>query len=189
MSISLIIIIAIGLSMDSFAVAISNGLTIHKLDIKKILKISFYFSFFQAIMPLLGWFAGKELYKYIKDIDHWVAFGLLSIIGLKMIYEGIKAKDKNKTKDIKFITLIGQSVATSIDALAIGLSFAILNSPIIIPVIIIGLTTFGFSVFGLFIGKKLGRKFGRRLEIIGGLILTAIGIKILLEHTLMHQHF
>jgi len=178
-----IILIAIGLSMDSFAVSITNGLTIQGLNVKRVLTISFSLAFFQAIMPLIGWFVGIGVESYIKDFDHWVAFVLLAFIGIKMIYEGF-SDDEEKCSDteLKILTLLGQSVATSIDAFAVGISFAILKLEIITPVFIIGFVTFIISLFGLQLGKILGRKLGHSVEIFGGIVLLGIGIKILIEH-------
>jgi putative Mn2+ efflux pump MntP len=182
MDIFSIILIAIGLSMDSFAVAISNGLTIKNLNKKKALLIAISLAVFQALMPLIGWFAGMSIEKYIEAFDHWIAFGLLLFIGGKMIFEAFINKGESIGKELKFITLIGQSIATSIDALAVGISFAILKMEIIIPVIIIGVVTFIFSLLGLQLGSYLGKKLGKYVEIFGGIVLIGIGVKILLEH-------
>lgn len=178
-----IVFIAIGLSMDSFAVSIANGITIRDLNGKRILLISFSLAFFQAFMPLIGWFAGTGIEEHIKEIDHWIAFGLLFLIGSKMVYEGLKSNGISEVSELKGITLIGQSLATSIDAFAVGISFALLDISIITPVVIIGATTFAFSLAGLQLGKFFGKKLGKSVEIIGGLVLIGIGIKILLEHT------
>jgi putative Mn2+ efflux pump MntP len=182
MGILSIILIAIGLSMDSFAVSITNGLTIKGLNVKKILTISFSLAIFQAIMPLIGWFAGVEIEKYIKEFDHWIAFILLSFIGVKMIYDGLKKKEEVKNEDLKMLTLIGQSFATSIDAFVVGISFALLNMQIVTPIVIIGLITFVFSLAGLQLGKYIGKKRGKSVEVFGGIVLFGIGIKILIEH-------
>ncbi|TLX76220.1 manganese efflux pump [Labilibacter sediminis] len=177
-----VILIAIGLSMDSFAVSVCNGLTITKLNMKKVLAISFSLAIFQGVMPLLGWMAGIGIEKYIKEIDHWIAFLLLAIIGIKMIYEGLQKNEEVKNCDLKIVTLIGQSIATSIDAFAVGISFALLDISIIVPVCIIGLVTFIFALVGLHIGKYFGRHVGNKAEIFGGIVLIGIGIKILIEH-------
>lgn len=182
MDIFSIILIAIGLSMDSFAVAISNGLTIKNLNKEKALLIAISLAVFQALMPLIGWFAGMSIEKYIEAFDHWIAFGLLLFIGGKMIFEAFINKEESIGKELKVITLIGQSIATSIDALAVGISFAILKMEIIIPVIIIGVVTFIFSLLGLQLGSYLGKKLGKYVEIFGGIVLIGIGLKILLEH-------
>ncbi len=177
-----IILIAIGLSMDSFAVSITNGLTIRELNTKRILFISLSFATFQALMPLIGWFAGMGVEKYIKEIDHWIAFLLLSFIGIKMIYEGLKKTNAERDTEMKILTVFGQSFATSIDAFAIGISFAILDLEIVTPILIIGLVTFIFSLAGLQLGKYFGKKLGKSFEILGGLVLIGIGLKILIEH-------
>jgi putative Mn2+ efflux pump MntP len=182
MDIISIILIAIGLSMDSFAVSITNGLTIRELNLKKNLIISFSLAIFQALMPLIGWFAGIGIEKYIKEFDHWIAFILLSFIGIKMVYEGINKNDNTEGSELNFLTLIGQSFATSIDAFAIGISFALLNLSIVTPILIIGVITFGFSLIGLRLGKYFGKRIGKSVEIFGGLVLFGIGIKILIEH-------
>ena len=182
MDIISIILIAIGLSLDSFAVSVTNGLTIKDLNVKRILTISFSLAIFQALMPLIGWFAGIGVEKYIKEYDHWIAFLLLSFIGVKMIYEGFKKNDIEKDTELKILTLIGQSFATSIDAFAVGISFALLNLSILISILIIGLITFIFSITGLQLGKYFGKRVGESVEILGGIVLICIGLKILIEH-------
>jgi putative Mn2+ efflux pump MntP len=186
MDIISIILISIGLSMDSFAVSITNGLTIRDLNAKRILTISFSLALFQALMPLIGWFAGIGIEQYIKGFDHWIAFLLLSFIGIKMIYEGLKKNEMSKDEELKLLTLIGQSFATSIDAFVVGISFAFLNLSIITPVLIIGLITFGVSLIGLQLGKYLGKRIGKSVEILGGIVLISIGTKILIEHLYFH---
>lgn len=177
-----IILIAIGLSMDSFAVSVTNGLTLTELNIKRILTISLSLALFQGLMPLLGWFTGMGIEKYIQEIDHWVAFILLGIIGIKMIYEGFSKNDVTQESELNLVTLLAQSLATSIDAFVVGISFALLDWAILKPVLIIGATTLVFSLFGLQIGKYLGKKVGKSATIIGGIVLIGIGIKILIEH-------
>ena len=178
-----IVLIAIALSMDSFAVSIVNGLMMPKLRFVKAMGIAFSLAFFQAAMPYLGWFAGSVIESQIKSIDHWLAFVLLSIIGIKMIYESYKADDDvNKEESLKFSTLIVQSIATSIDALAVGISFAFLEINIYSSIIIIGIITFLFSMIGLKLGKSIGVKTKSKIEIFGGALLILIGLKILIEH-------
>ncbi|MEN8154652.1 MAG: manganese efflux pump MntP family protein [Acidobacteriota bacterium] len=177
-----IIVIAIGLSMDSFAVSLTNGFVIKDLNLKNALKIAFSFSLFQTLMPLIGWVAGSGFEQYIREIDHWIAFFLLSFLGLRMIYSGLIKRGVSLSNKISFFTLISQSIATSIDALAVGISFALLNISILSPVLIIGIVTFLFSMTGLYLGRKFGKKFGNIAEIIGGMILIGIGLKILIEH-------
>lgn len=185
MSLYVIILIAIGLSMDSFAVSVSNGLIIKNLNIKKALLIAFSLAFFQALMPLIGWFAGIGVQKYIKEFDHWIAFIFLSFIGIKMIMDGSRKENDSIVSELNILTLLAQSLATSIDALIIGISFALLNLPIIKPVIIIGIITFLASILGLQLGKYVGKKIGQYVGIIGGLVLIGIGVKILIEHLLL----
>jgi len=178
-----IVIIALGLAMDAFAVSITYGLTIQRPGINNAFKIALSFGLFQAFMPVIGWLAGLTLADSISSIDHWVAFGLLSFIGLRMIYGSRKTEKYEKAVDsLNNYVLLMLSIATSIDALAIGVTFAFLEITIATPVIIIGIVTFLLSLTGVFIGKKIGRYFGKKIEIIGGLVLIGIGIKILIEH-------
>ena len=178
-----IIAIAFGLAMDAFAVSITSGITIKRLKINHALKIALFFGLFQAIMPLVGWLAGLSLRGFIAEIDHWIAFGLLSFIGCKMIYESIAVQSKEKQiNPLNIYVLLMLSVATSIDALAVGVSFAFLKISIVTPAIVIGTITFILSFFGVFIGNRIGHFFENKIEIAGGLILIGIGVKILLEH-------
>ncbi len=180
-----IIFIAFGLALDAFAVSIASGIVIKNLKIKDAMKIAFSFGLFQAIMPVIGWLAGLSISEFISGIDHWVAFGLLSVIGIKMIYESFKIEKVEKSFDpLNAYVLFLLSIATSIDALVVGLSFAILNILIVKPIIIIGFVTFIMSFIGVFVGKKVGHFFERKIEFVGGLILIAIGAKIFIEHLL-----
>ncbi len=182
-SILSIIIISIGLSMDSFAVSVSNGISFQKLSISKMIIIASSLAFSQAAMPLLGWLSGNILVDYIRGIDHWIAFILLSFIGGKMIYESLTKEDlKSKAETLSFPMLIQQSIATSIDAFAVGISFALLDVEIIESILIIGIITFIFSITGLYIGKSIGERLKSKSEIFGGIILIGIGSKILIEH-------
>ena len=176
-----IIGIGVGLSMDALAVSVINGFVIKKLKIKHAFKIAFSFGFFQALMPVVGWAAGLSFRKYIQNIDHWVAFSLLCIIGGKMIYESVICREEKKDC-LQFSALLTLSIATSIDALAVGLSFSFLQVEIIVPAIIIGVVTFIICLIGIYVGDKIGRFIGNKLELIGGLILIIIGIKIVIEH-------
>ncbi len=139
---------------------------------------------FQALMPLLGWLAGKGITIYVKNFDHWIAFLLLSGLGIKMIYESFSKAEINKINPLDLKVRIGMAIATSIDALIIGFSFAFLEYKIIASTLIIGFVTFLVSMLGLLFGKKIGTRLGKRMEIVGGLILIGIGVKILVEHTL-----
>ena len=183
MDIVIIIGIAIALSMDALAVSITNGFLIKELKTRHAFKIAFFFGFFQAMMPIIGWAAGLSFRLYIQNYDHWVAFGLLSFIGGKMIYESIfRKKDKASSTCLYFPVLLLMSIATSIDALAVGLSFSFLKISIITPALIIGVITFFICIVGVYIGNKIGHFFENKLELAGGVILILIGLKILLEH-------
>lgn len=182
MDLIIIILIALGLSIDSFAVSVANGLSIQNISIKDKLKIASSLAIFQALMPLLGWYAGIGVADYIKLFDHWIAFVLLSIIGIKMIYESFNGSEEAKNRKLNNSTLIAQSIATSIDAFAVGISFALLGTKIFLPVIIIGIITFIASIIGLQIGKIMGARFSKYIEVFGGLVLIGIGLKILIEH-------
>jgi len=180
-----IILIAIGLSMDAFAVSITSGITIQCLKIRHAFRIAFFFGLFQAIMPVLGWLAGMGLKNYVEAFDHWIAFGLLTFIGGKMIYEAVWITEVEKKCDpLNLIVLFGLAIATSIDALAVGITFAFIKVPIITPALLIGLITFSISLGGVFIGNRMGDRLSSKMEVIGGLILIGIGIKILLQHIL-----
>jgi putative Mn2+ efflux pump MntP len=176
------LLIAFGLAMDSFSVSIANGLISKTFEIKKAFKISMFFGFFQAIMPVIGWLAGVYIADLISGFDHWVAFGLLVLIGFRMIYESLRNESKRLISSLSINVLLILSIATSIDALAVGLSFSLLKTSIIIPAILIGLVTFFLSFIGVYFGLRFGRFLKNRVEILGGLILIAIGLKILIEH-------
>ena len=170
--------------MDAFAVSISCGIIIKEVKLKHALKIAFFTGFFQGFFTFLGWLGGIYIAYLISNFDHWIAFVLLVVIGAKMIYESIKSNsdEDKKFNPLKFSVLILLGIATSIDALAIGLSFALLNASILVPVILIGFMAFSFSVFGVLIGKKFGQVFGNKVELLGGLILIGIGVNILIDH-------
>lgn len=177
-----IFLIAIGLCFDSFAVSVSSGLMMKHINFFDAMKIAFSLAFFQGMMPLLGWMAGKRISEYLSNYDHWIAFVLLSFIGLRMIWESQKA-DENKTfNPLNIWFLIYMSVATSIDALIIGLSFAFLKTDIYTSILIIGIVTFIAAMLGILFGKKAGAHFGKKMEVLGGIILIVIGFKILIEH-------
>ena len=178
-----IFVLAIGLSMDSFAVSISCGLAEQKVTFGHAVKISFAFAFFQGILPLLGWLMGTELKVFVENIDHWIAFSLLAYLGGKMIYESFR-KDDEKIADIySFRHILTLSIATSIDALVVGFSYAMAETGKIFGgALIIGTVTFFFSMLGIRIGKDVGNKLGPKVELLGGIILFGIGLKILIEH-------
>ncbi len=187
MSIFDIIVIALGVSADAFAVSMCKGVEMKKFILKYALLIALFFGGFQMLMPIIGWAAGTLFEKYITEFDHWIAFGLLLFLGGKMIYDGIFDRDDNKDGEEKpmklgFFTLLVMAIATSIDALAVGVTFAFLKVNVWIAVSIIGATTFSFSLVGVGIGVKVGDKFKNKAEILGGVILILLGVKILLEH-------
>ncbi len=183
MSLASIFLIAVGLAMDAFAVSIASGLAIKNLRLRHALLIATFFGAFQGIMPLIGWVAGFSFRDYIAAVDHWIAFVLLSIIGIKMIAEAFKLEESENQRDpLNVHVLFILAIATSIDALAVGLSFACLNVTIIGPALIISIVTFCLSILGVMIGEKFGHLFEKRIEVLGGIILIGIGLKILIEH-------
>lgn len=184
MGIGELIIISLGLSMDAFAVAICKGLNMRKIDYGQTALIALFFGGFQALMPFIGWLLGKQFESYITSIDHWIAFALLGFIGGKMIYESFKNDDDAladvSKPDLRELTVL--AIATSIDALAVGITFAFLKADIKISVLLIGVITFLLSAVGVFIGHKFGEKYKNKAELAGGIILVLIGLKILAEH-------
>jgi len=168
--------------MDSFSVSIANGLANKTFNVINALKIGLFFGAFQAIMPLVGWFAGIHVLDLISGLDHWIAFSLLAFIGCRMIYDSVKAESKKLLNSPGIGILLALSVATSIDALAVGLSFSFLRIPIIAPAVVIGAVALWLSFLGVYLGGKLGRLLRNRVEILGGLILIVIGTRILVEH-------
>lgn len=175
--------IATGLSLDAFAVSVTGGSTIRPLKFLHALKIALAFGLFQALMPVVGWAAGLTLEQYIRDFDHWLAFLLLAFVGARMIYNALSGKPDDDRHDIlKLTILLMLAIATSIDALAVGLSFALINVSILKPVLMIGIVTCILSLVGVYIGNRLGSFFEKKLEIAGGIILILIGIRILWEH-------
>lgn len=185
MTLIAIILTAIGLAMDTFAISIASGMTVKKTKFRHAVRMALSFGIFQAVMPVIGWLAGWGIKDFIEHIDHWIAFGLLSFIGIKMIYESTKLeKMEERNEFLAFGTLMMLSLATSIDALAVGLTFAFLHIHIITPIMIIGAVTFLLSLTGFYIGDKFGHFFEKRIEALGGVVLIAIGIKILLQHLL-----
>jgi putative Mn2+ efflux pump MntP len=185
MDVVTILFVAFGLAMDAFAVSIANGLSAEELRVNNALKMAIAFGAFQAFMPVLGWLAGLGLRDLISNVDHWMVFGFLVLVGLKMIYESVRlGSSRNGATTLSLSVLLTLSVATSIDALAVGLSFAFLQVSIAASVLVIGVVTFSLSFLGAFFGKKLGRFFESRIGIAGGLILIGIGLKILAEHIL-----
>lgn len=180
------LLIGIGLSMDAFAVSICKGLAMRKVNKKQALVIGLFFGGFQALMPFIGWTLGMQFQSYITNIDHWIAFVLLVFIGGKMIVEAVKPEEEEAVEvldpplDIKQMFLL--AIATSIDALAVGVTFAFLDYPIVEAISIIGVTTFVISIGGVYVGNFFGSRYKNKAELAGGLILVLLGVKILLEH-------
>ena len=176
------ILIALSLAMDSFSVSITRGLAKSQFKLlTEALKVGVFFGFFQALMPIIGWLAGVSIIDFISAFDHWIAFGLLIFIGIRMIYESIKTESKKIVNSSRISVLFMLSIATSIDALAVGLSYSFLDGSIVTPAVIIGVITFSLSFLGVYIGKRFGNYF-EKIGLLGGLILIGIGIRILSEH-------
>ncbi len=178
-----LLILAIGLSMDAFAVSVCKGLAMKKLEFKNMAIVGLWFGGFQALMPTIGYFLGVQFKNQITAIDHWIAFVLLGIIGANMIKEACSKDDEEEVKanlDVK--TMFMLAIATSIDALAVGITFAFLSVNLVHAVTFIGITTFILSAVGVGIGNIFGTKYKAKAEIAGGIILILLGIKILLEH-------
>ena len=177
-----IIAIGVGLAMDAFAVSICKGLSMKKIDWKKAIIIALYFGIFQALMPILGYFLGSTFSSFVQSVDHWIAFILLAIIGGNMIKDSTddEVEKRNDKVDVKTMLLL--AIATSIDALAVGVTFAFFEVNLLLSISIIGIITFVLSFLGVIIGNKFGDKFQNRAELAGGIVLIIIGLKILLEH-------
>lgn len=176
-------LLAIALAMDCFAVSVSMGIVLRRFEWRPIMTASFLFGLFQGLMPIIGWLLCINLESYIKDFDHWIAFILLSFIGGKMLVEAFSGSEEQKVLNPHSLrTLFMLAIATSIDALAVGVSFSVLGGNIYLSSAIIAVVAFAFSVVGAIIGIKMGNFCGAKSEIIGGLILVGIGVKILVEH-------
>jgi manganese efflux pump family protein len=187
MSFITILFLALALAMDAFAVSISSGVTICRMHLRHAIRIAAFFGAFQAFMPIAGWSVGRLAADFITSFDHWIAFVLLLTIGGKMVIDSFKKDedDKEHADPLNIYILLTLAFATSIDAAAVGISISFLKVDIILPSIIIGIVTFIMSLIGTFIGCKFGDKFGSKIEIIGGLVLIGIGIKIVIEHLFM----
>jgi putative Mn2+ efflux pump MntP len=185
MSFAEILLIAVGLAMDAFAVSLGVGAAGQAQSPRPIFRLSFHFGLFQGLMPVLGWLAGTRVAFLISGVDHWVALALLAFVGGRMIKEGLDPDGDCAPADAsRGGTLVVLCVATSIDAFAVGLSMAMLNVPVLYPSAIIGVVTAGLSLLALLVGGRLGHVFGKRMEVIGGLILIGIGLRVLLSHLL-----
>ena len=177
-----LVIIAIGLSMDAFAVSVTAGLVIDRVRFPHVFRLAFAFGFSQFAMPVAGWFAGQKLAGYIGEWDHWVAFGLLTVIGIKMFVESFSRREEPRTDPSQGWTLVVLAVATSVDALAVGISLALLGVSVWMPALVIGAVTASLSASGVLLGKRFSRRAGPWIEAVGGCVLVAIGLKILIEH-------
>lgn len=184
MGITELIIIAIGLSMDAFAVSIGKGLALPRVRYRHALCAGLWFGGFQALMPVAGYLLGSAFAAFVEAWDHWISFILLAYIGINMIKEAFESKVESKDKGFAIRIMFLLAVATSIDALAVGVSLAFLNASILSSAMVIGFTTFLFSAAGVYIGNLFGNRYRKTAECIGGVILIAIGIKILIEHLL-----
>lgn len=178
--------IAVALAMDAFAVALGAGLSISLLTGRHLFRLGFHFGLFQALMPIIGWLAGLTVRSWIEDYDHWIAFALLSFVGGKMLYEAFHPDDGDEQRaasdPTRGLSLVMLSIATSIDALAVGLSLAMLGVSVWFPSLVIGLVAGVMTVVGMLLGRRAGTLWGQRVEIFGGLVLCAIGLKILWQH-------
>jgi manganese efflux pump family protein len=185
MEILTIFLLAIGLSFDSFAVSVCSGLNLPHIRFIQAVKIALFLALFQAFMPLIGWLVGNSMKSLIEPVDHWIAFGLLSLIGGKMVIESLINPEKRDIKNpLQIKVILTLSVATSIDALAVGFSFSTILDQILFAVIVIGAVTFIASMLGILLGKKTGPKINKYAEVTGGAILIVIGLKLLIEHLL-----
>lgn len=185
MDIGSIVFIALALAVDAFAVALGAGVTLDKVDFRRTFRLAWHFGFFQAAMNVLGWASGLTFRQLIESFDHWVAFGLLAFVGINMIREAVNNhKEINTTDPTKGWTLVMLSIATSIDSLAVGLSFSVLNIKVWLPAIIIGITATALTTVGLHLGRLLSSssRLGAKVEIAGGIVLISIGVRILYEH-------
>ena len=185
MTILEILIIAVGVSMDAFAVSICKGLSVQTLRPRHALSTGLWFGGFQALMPLIGFYVGVHFSDFVSSVDHWISFGLLGIIGFNMIRESRSDECDKVNPDFSFRTMLAMAVATSIDALAVGVSFAFLNVDIWLSVLLIGLTTGLFSIIGMNVGNVFGSRYKSVAELLGGVILVVMGVKILVEHILL----
>lgn len=179
--------IAVALAMDAFAVSIAVGVALKYVSFRQTFRLSWHFGLFQALMPVLGWSVGYTIRDLIEAWDHWIAFGLLAFVGTNMIREALQGEDEEETRSkdpTKGFSLVMLSVATSIDALAVGLSLSVLKISIIFPAVVIGITALAFTMLGLYLGKKAASwsRLSRVAEVVGGIVLWIIGVKILIEH-------
>ena len=179
-----ILMISIGLAMDAFAVAICKGISCKNIDKKKCLLVGLMFGLFQALMPMIGYFVGAGLRRLVSAIDHYIVFAFLLIIGVNMIYESFCGKGEYSNSDISIKSLIVPAIATSIDAFSIGIMFAFMKVNLLTAILTIGIVAFILSTIGVCIGNSFGKKFEKKAQLLGGIILVFMGIKTLIEHFL-----
>lgn len=177
-----LLLLSVGLGMDAFAVSVCKGISMKKMNWKKTCIIGLYFGGFQALMPVLGYFLGSTFESVISNLDHWIAFGLLAIIGGNMIKDAFSKECDSFDDDVRFKAMIVLAIATSIDALAVGITFAFLKVNLILAISMIGVITFILAIVGTKVGNRFGDKYEKKAEFVGGVILILLGIKILLEH-------
>jgi len=179
-----VLALAIGLAMDSFAVSLGVGAAGRANDLRSRVRLAFHLAFFQGLFTVLGWLAGHTLARYISDFDHWIAFALLAYVGGKMIWSGLHPSkgQYDQIDPSRGRMMVVLSIATSIDAMAVGLSMALIHEPVWLPAVVIGLVTFFLSGLGVVIGNRLEEAFGKKMEILGGIILIGIGLRILITH-------
>lgn len=177
-----VVLIAVGLAMDALAVSICKGMSLRRPSVRDILIVGIWFGAFQALMPVIGFYLGSAMYDLISDYDHWIAFILLALIGLNMVREGLSGDEEDADADVGPKAMLPLAVATSIDALAVGITFAMTEGSVVGPAVIIGVITFLLSAMGVKAGSYLGVRFGSAAEVVGGAILVLMGLKILLEH-------
>lgn len=177
--------LALALAMDAFAVALGTGTVLARLTGRHLFRLGFHFGLFQALMPVIGWLAGQTVMQWVAAWDHWIAFGLLTMIGGRMIYEASIGEEKTDDRDpTRGLSLVILSIATSIDALAVGFSLSVIGVSIWMPALVIGLVAGALTVAGMLLGDRISSCWGPRVEILGGCVLIAIGFKVLLEHLL-----
>ena len=182
MSITAIFLIALSMAMDAFAVSLGSGVKIGPGP-RPLFRIAFHFGLFQGVMPVIGWLFGNTIEPYVKDVDHWVAFGLLAFVGIRMVRSGLSKDEEEAPKDpSRGLTMVMLSIAVSIDTLAIGLSLGLLSITIWTPSIVIGLVTGVLSFIGLRVGNGFGKRYGKPVEVFGGLVLIGIGVRIVMSH-------
>ncbi len=175
--------LALALAMDAFAVALGTGAVLSRLTGRHLFRLGFHFGLFQALMPVIGWLAGLTIIQWVEAWDHWIAFSLLAIIGGRMIYEAFSDEENTDDRDpTKGLSLVLLSIATSIDALAVGFSLSVIGVSIWMPALVIGLVAGILTIVGMLLGGRIGDRWGSRVEIFGGLVLIALGVKILIEH-------